>query len=523
MRFLVESSEAGLQEVKDFEPRSPKGHEWQKDAFTYNQLIGEIGYLHSLTSELVANGEIVLVEKDPTTGEQVLSTDPRAARVMAAFTGPIGGTHELVRRAALHYQIAGESILFGKRLQDRAERPQGYSWEFLSPLEVKFEKKRNPQTREEETVAVRNASGEKDGGEVFTGEQARTSRFYRQDPQFSALADSPMRRVLPLCRELVILSEVVDAIAKSRLSAGILYVPDELSFGPDDETLDPSGADGPTVDAVDRFIEALVNHLKAPVEDHTSAAGLVPLVVNGPAEFADSLKMIPLGRELDKAYQELRSELLARIVRGLDAPPEVLEGMSKLSGLGGGNVATAVDNDFLTKHVVPVGRALVEFLSVAYLRPFLVKPDNEGGEGMPAEEAARFSLQFDVSALIAIAEQGKLISDAHKRLVASDEAYARAIGLAEEDLVSPEEREARMMELLMLGDPRSFVPVFWPIMFPDSVVDVSGMVVPEKGGPSVLDGPNPYLRPGQIPMVDEDALVDAAREALRKALASASR
>jgi hypothetical protein len=59
-----------------------------------------------------------------------------------------------------------------------------------------------------------------------------------------------------------------------------LFVPEELSFGPINEN---EGVDD--TDDLDEFIETLVQHMSAPVEDRPSAAGLVPLVVRGAAEF----------------------------------------------------------------------------------------------------------------------------------------------------------------------------------------------------------------------------------------------
>jgi hypothetical protein len=52
-RYLAKVSSAALSKIEDFIPNTRKGHEWQRDAFTYNELIGEVGYLHNLTANAI--------------------------------------------------------------------------------------------------------------------------------------------------------------------------------------------------------------------------------------------------------------------------------------------------------------------------------------------------------------------------------------------------------------------------------------------------------------------------------------
>ena len=294
-------SSASLRRVKEWIVPARKGNEWQRDAFAYNEMIGEVGYLHNLTANLVSTCELRVVEEEWTPDGLLMaeSNDPRVTRVMAAFTGPQGGQKELKRRAALHLQIAGESYLLGTPLTDEFSRPAGFSWEFVSTEEVKVQAQGNRQ------IIRRNPTGVGDRDAGFIDVDAFIARLWRPDPRFSHRPDSPMRRVLPICRELVMLSEVVDSIAKSRLSSGLLFVPEEMSFGPINET---EGMDD--TDDLDEFTETLVQHMSAPVEDRTSAAGLVPLVVRGAAEFGDKIRLVDLARNLDESYQTLRDELL---------------------------------------------------------------------------------------------------------------------------------------------------------------------------------------------------------------------
>jgi hypothetical protein len=456
-RYLAKVSSAGLRKIADFDPAGRKGHEWQRDAFTYNELIGEVGYLHNLTANLVSSCELRVVEivPNPEGGGTTMSEsdDERVLRVMDAFVGPQGGQKELKRRAAMHYQIAGESYLLGTPLKDDYDIAQGVSWEFLSTEEIRVTKDGNRQVVKRNSAGISD-NGPSGGGDGFVDVDAYIARFWRPDPRYSLRADSPMKRVLPICRELVVLSEVVDSVAKSRLSSGLLFVPEELSFGP----LDESEEEGNDTDDIDRFIEALIDHMRAPVEDRTSAAGLVPLVVKGAAEFGSQIKLIPLAQDLDGTYQSLREELLKRLAQGLDAPPEVI------GGKGGLNHWTSynVDADFIDKHVNPVGEAIAEFITVAYLRPMLLEY-----EGFSDTEVDRFRLVFDSRAITSRSDEGPAASGAWDRLALSDLAYLRANGFTDNDYPDEEERGRRLVEKLILADPVNLGPMLLPKLFPD--------------------------------------------------------
>jgi hypothetical protein len=507
-RHLARFGSAALQHVGDWHAPQRKGHEWQRDAYAYNELIGEIGYLHALTANLVSSAELKPVRVEiGDDGRRALSetSDPRVNRVMEAFTGPMGGQKELKRRAALHYQIAGESYLVGTPLVDEHGRSQGISWEFLSTEEIKVDTQGSRQRIQ------RNATGASDD-KSFVDVEAYIARFWRPDPQFSMRADSPMKRVLPICRELIVLSEVVDAVAKSRLPAGILVIPEELSFGP----LNESEEESSDTDDIDRFVQALVEHMRAPVEDRTSAAGLVPLVVKGAAEYLDHIRVIPLGQDIDRAYQDLREELLKRIAQGLDAPPEIIGGKAGLNHWTSYNV----DADFITKHVNPVGEAIAEFVTTAYLRPMLVE-----FEGMTEEEAASYAVVFDARSLTARSDEGPAATGAWDRLALSDMAYLRANGFSEEDAPSEEERQRRLLEKLVLADPTTYGPIVLPLLYPD-LADVFHTSAPGSGrapsvdAPSTPAGPRAELPPENPPSeppsgaapqgASDDSLIDAA-------------
>lgn len=519
---LAAVSSAALARIDAWTVPARRGHEWQRDAFSFNELIGEIGYLNNLVANLVSTCELRVVEtRIGVDGlEMEESSDPRAARVMAAFTGPQGGQKELKRRAAMHLQIAGESYLLGTPLKDKFDRAAGFMWEFLSTEEIRVTAGQGKQQ------IKRNASGLSDGDAGFVDVEAFIARLWRPDPRYSMRADSPMKRVLPICRELVVLSEVVDSIAKSRLSSGMLFIPEEMSFGPINETEAPNESDD-----FDEFIATLVEHMSAPVRDRTSAAGLVPLVVRGAAEYGDKIRLVQLAQDLDATFHDLRMELLDRLAKGLDAPPEIIGGKAGLNHWSSYNV----DADLIGKHVNPVGEMIAEFITVAYLRPMLAE-----FEYLSDDEVQRFELVFDSRILTARQDEGPAATGAWDRLALSDTSYLRANGFELDDYPSEDERKRRTLEKVLMADPGTYGPLLLPELYPElsylfdgvEPTPVNAAPAAPVDSPAIADPAAAMLPPQEVPTVSQgpsepavaatgdlvDKLTGAADVALVKAL-----
>ena len=312
-------SSAALQKVKELKTTVVMPEGWQRDAYGYYLTIGELAQVLTETASSVARCELRPIESsdEAVPGGYRRSDDERVLRVWEAFQGARGGQSELVRRAALNLQIAGEVLLVGVPMKDQFGGDAGYEWNFLSCDEIRLES----------NGTVKRNYGYAGKPPVELPMDTYIARLWRSCPQYEERADCAVKHVLPICQEVILLTQVVDAIAKSRLSAGIIYVPDEMSFGPMDETED----DSDEIDEIDPFSQELMEQLTAPVEDRTSAASLVPLIMRGPAEYADKVKMIELARNLDHMYQDLRLEAIKRLATGLDVPVEIMFGKGGLN------------------------------------------------------------------------------------------------------------------------------------------------------------------------------------------------
>lgn len=430
---------------------------WQTEAFDMTDKVGELGYIIELQSNSLALCDFPIRRWDEETESWAMNDpaeketfDRRPVNVMEAFLGPTGDQKELYRRAAYNIFTAGEVNLLGTPVESN----QGILWEFLSIDELTVDAEGNYIRR---PTGIRSEGGDRIEGDHYV------ARCWRSDARFSQLATSEVRRVLTICQEIVTLTMMIDAISKSRISANLLFIPDELMFATQtDAETDSDGND------IDPFIEELLEHLSAPITDPSSAARLVPLVIRGKAELGKEIRVIELSRSLDMVAQDLRKEALGRLAGGIDAPPEMMTGFGSVNHWTG----AIIGGEFLVKHVQPIGQMLADFVTIAYLRPML-----EAYEGMSTEEAAMWKVEFDPSAVMARVDEAKSARDLAPIL--SDEALVLANGFTKADMASEEERTNRRIWELVTSNPQIWAGLVSRI---PGLEDVDVATLPQPGG-----------------------------------------
>jgi hypothetical protein len=484
--------------------------DWQADAYAYAQAVGEVNYALGLKAHTLSRcGLRPEVRKAGTADEWEETTDARVLRVHAALKPPLGGQGALLAMALHHLEIAGEGYLHGVALKDAAGNDAGLVWEFLSVLEVEIKDGGGPGRPAKVT---RNPWGGGSKGKEPVEENAYLARIHRASADYSQRAKSPMQGVLTILKQVVLLTQVIDAIAQSRLTANMLYVPWEVSLGPADEFGNPGAEDDVEGESFDEFESELREHLTAPITDRSAEASLIPLLMRGPAlvdkhPTKDLIGIIDLARQLDDKFQGLRIEALDRLAAGLDLPPEMIQGKGNLSGLGGGNVAAAVDSEFIEKHVIPVGELVAEFLTVAYLRPML-----QQFEGLTGPETDWFRYTLDSSEIIADRDRSDAATAGRQMAIISDDAWIAANGFEATDAIDPEEAYRRKLIELSAAAPTILAPYLLPLAFPDRPEIAEAMklaaqafntpvpkpaITPGGGNPAGAPGPPPVAGPGQ--------------------------
>lgn len=288
---------------------------WQQLAWNYFRSIGEVSYACTFLGNALSKLRIFAAELPDSRDQEPTATEDETANREAERLDAGAGHAGLMREAGINLSIAGEGFLVGEMVQDSGERAE--SWDFKSINELivsgdRYEIRESP-------LAEKKPLNDKENLVV---------RIWLRDPEFSALAWSPLQGVLDQCEALIYLEKVKRAQAKSRIAgAGILKVPSELTFGPPDPTQDTSDGE----ERKDPFMDQLLEAMVTPIQDEGSASAVVPLLVRGPGEILKYLELLRFDRPFDPNVDLAIERALTRLAQGLNVPVEVVKGLAGIN------------------------------------------------------------------------------------------------------------------------------------------------------------------------------------------------
>lgn len=384
---------------------------WQSRAFTYYDLIGEVWYAAQFYARALQALELYVGKVNADTGEIEKVEDANLQDYVTRIQDPGGGRANLLGSYGRLMFLAGECFLVVTLGADGEE-----VWEMLSTDELRptgegtFTRYKAPSLNAEELTEVPEGVWEPVDGDCVA------YRVWKRHPRYSALADSPMKGILDLCEELLLLTKAVRARALSRAAgAGILLIPEEISLPAADDV----GEEDPDEDP---FLVDLEEHLQAPLNDAGSASAVVPLIVRAAAEYLDKVRHLSLS-DPTKFYPEtgLRAECIHRMALGLDMPPEVLLGTADANHW----TSWQIDEQTWKANLQPVAQNLVGDLTSAYLRPAMAADGVEGWRD--------YVIAYDASAIINHPDRTKDAKDLHDRGAISNAALREANGFDETD------------------------------------------------------------------------------------------
>jgi hypothetical protein len=482
---------------------------WQSRAFSYYDQLGEIWYASQFYARMLSLLRLYPAQLNDD-GEWEETEDADAVDALARIRDPGGGDGEreglLSSYGRLQF-IAGEGYLLCSVDPD-TELEQ---WEMLSTDELRVQDKTIVRYRAPTMAAQNLEEADDDEWEPLDEDTAVVYRLWKRHPRYSMLADSPMKGVLDLCEELLLLTRAVRARARSRLAgSGILFISEDFSHAPLEATGDED------ID-VDPILADLRDAMVAPITNEGAASAVVPIVVRGPtAAIKDGVKHLQI-IDPTQIYPEtgLRYECIKRIALGLDLPPEVLLGMTDANHWTG----WLVDDQTWKAHGQPLANQMVNDLTTSYFLPEL--------RSKGKEDWATFSIQYDASAVVNHPDRGKDAKDVYDRRAIGKEALRDATGFDEND--APTEDELQEMigvavhdgSLAMFGEPS--VKAGGVETTPDTLLTPGGEVTSgqqsaevEKGTPD--DGQQPQTNGnGTAAEVTPGSVVGSALEAARVA------
>lgn len=415
--------------------------EWQSHCWEYYDLIGEIKYAVRLIGAVISRirlyGAFVTdddmapspIGKSDQIDEDLRNDVLNAIKLLSSGPGGMGG---LLSAAAKNLFVAGECYL----VQQPARPGSAFSretWQIRSVDELIPVKDAKTETYK----IKKSRDAKKDSEFISLRPGTYIARIWSMHPRFADEADSSMRGLIELMDELLLLNKDARATIKSRLNAGILLLPDDLS--------NISQIDGVTIiegeeiqdespDDTEDFEEELQVAMLTPISDEGSASAVVPLIIRGPAEALDKVKHFTTSRAFDAHHSQRADKVLDRILAGLDIPKELVAGIADSKYAN----ATVVEESLLKDHIEPMILQIVDSLTTVFLRPVL------RAKGWSESEIANVVLWYDPSAITTKPSKAEAADRGYQNRTLSAKAWRKANGFVETDAPSELEIAQRL-------------------------------------------------------------------------------
>jgi hypothetical protein len=446
--------------------------EWQEEAWRHYEQCGELAYLVDLIAKAMGRARLYITQVDEQ-GRPVEKPDQAPAGVNETFLGGPGQQAELLHDAGIQLGVPGECYLIGEPEKDDAGNATDRERWFIASNEELQER------------AGKYVLDQGDGSRELEADETVIVRIWAPSPRKHALPKSQVqanRRVLRLIERL---TQYVQSQIDSRLAgAGILLLPNELSFAAAEQEENPE-------DGVSSFLATLTEAMTTAVKDRDSVAALVPIVVQGPAEHLEKARLLSFATELSATVPSMLDGAIRRLALGLDAPPEMLLGMTQANHWG----AWMTDEATIKYHVESKLELFCAALTQQMLWPAL--------EGV-VDDPKRWVVWYDTSELTQTPDKGADAKDLYGLGELSGDALRRETGFGDHDKPTGDERELRrLLEII-----RS-VPASGPLLV-QRLLEVAGVTVqvdPEALKPApppagLPDGDNP-------PPADQQPTTDA--------------
>lgn len=372
---------------------------WQLRALLYYDQIGEISFTSKFLARQIGRVRFYPARKG-TDGTIEEITEGVAADLLNQIQDPGGGQSQLLFDFGRLMFITGEGVLFSYR--------DGTRWKFLWKDEVKIR---------DDGSAVRLDANQKETNEVGVG-----YRFWTPHPRHSDEPDSPMRSVMDICEELILLTLSVRSTATTRLTNGVFVVPTEISPS-------PSGTGGDEDPENNPLLADWIEHVSAQKENVGSAEAAVPFLLEAGYEYLDKVAWIKThDPATDYMEKDLRLEALKRLSLSLDMSPEDLMGYTDANHW----TSRSVQLDRWRMFGYNKAELWASSLNDAYLRPALEQA---------GEDPADVLIGFDDSQVVISPDRTEDALKAQAQGIINGKAARTALGWKESDKLDGEEKE----------------------------------------------------------------------------------
>jgi hypothetical protein len=393
---------------------------WQVDAWRFYDLIPELRFAAGWIANALSRVELFPAEVDDN-GIRQRSDDPQIADVLQSVFHGKDGQAQMLGSLGLHLTVAGEGFLVGRHVGTETEMV----WEVVGVTEVK--------------VTGSTWTLEYEGQLAITlSDDDVVIRIWRPHPAHRLQADSPVRALLGVLREIENLTKHVFLQTTSRLvGSGILPLPQSVTFPPAEGTES-------TGNAATDFMATLTQVMSAAIKDPDSAAALTPIVITVPDAALGSLREpLHFWSPFDEKAVETRSAAVRRFAVGMDLPPEVILGMTNNAGGGDSSgsanhwTAWQIEESAIKLHIEPLVELIVSGVTLSYVRPVTENP--------------RAAIGYDTTALRLQPDRSKEAIELFDRGELKAATMRTETGFSDGDSPDDTERKYRLLYKLATG------------------------------------------------------------------------
>lgn len=421
-------------EVETFKKRK-KTSQWQVEAWDYYDIIGELWSAANLLANVISRIRLYPgYVQDLDMAPQRLDSSPQIPEevkeivndAMFSLEAGTGGSTAILRDFALNFFISGECYLIKDPAKISTGQPETWNIRSVDEL-ITF------QSRRGQWAIKPSRDASQDEYTEISPQTHYLARMWRQHPRYSNEADSSVKAILDKAEELMLYDRLARTISRSRLNAGLLYVPDSIaaSMGTDGTLPDQEQPDMAPLndDEADTFEDDLMNGLIAPIDDETSASSVVPIILRGPAGVAEQIKHITFERDMDNMFSNRADRALERLIAGLDLPKEAVNGLANLKYAN----AIQVEETLYKAHIEPLILSMCDNLSAVFLKPILAQ------HGVDPKVINRLTMWYDPSAITSKPDRASAASEGFDKKIISASTWRRANGFTESDAPTGEE------------------------------------------------------------------------------------
>lgn len=394
---------------------------WQSDAWRLYDITGQLRFVANWVGNCLSRCVLRVHEVDEQGNVGSVVEDPEIAQL---GSGPLGigdSRAEALRLCGIDLFVPGEAFL----VAEAEGGPDGSDlWWVVTARQIK---------RNGDVITIPRSPLH--GGGTFTYREGvdLILRCWTPHPNDTNEPDSSTRSAIPDLRKMEAIRKREFAELDSRLTgAGILLVPDTMDLPRGED--DPRGPEG--------FSAFLMRAMAASLRDRSSAAAMVPIIVQGNAEDIEKVKHVTFWSPMSEQLIGMWQNTLISLAEDLDVPPEVM------TGLGGSNhwSAWAVSDAAITEQIKPVASRIASALTIGYLWPAL--------ESLGVDDVTRYTYRFDTALLTVRPNRSADAMTYHSAGLISDETARDAGAWVDGDAPSTQERARRLAEQLLLSSPQ---------------------------------------------------------------------